>query len=169
MIKSPRRYTLPLLILLLFITGCAPVISRQTQKEVDKTITFVHIKNSPSGHRGTVAILGGRIIKIINQSDITLIEVFQLPLSPAMKPLQDKQKSQGRFLILRQGFIDPAEYMNKLVTVAGPLGEPITRPLDKTPYRYPVIVPREFHLWQVGEERKPLVIPNISGIILGNQ
>ncbi len=165
--KTPQIYALPLLILFLFLTGCSPVISRSTLSEVDKTVKFIQIKTDPAGHRGSVAVLGGRVIKINNQSDISLIEVFQLPLSPSLKPLLDKEKSEGRFLILKNGFLDPAIYMNQLVTVAGPLSEPITRLLNKKPYRYPVIEPREFYLWKVGEDRKPPVTPDMGRIIFG--
>ncbi|MFQ5354085.1 MAG: Slp family lipoprotein [Thermodesulfobacteriota bacterium] len=167
MIKAIRRYA-PVLIIILFLLGCSHVISRSTLKSVDKETDFLDIKYTPYANIGSVAVLGGRIVSINNQSDMTLIEVFQLPLSPTLKPLQDTEKSQGRFLILRYGFLDPSIYMNKLVTVAGPVSEPVTRPLDKKPYRYPVIESREFYIWKAGEERRVLALPEIGRSILGN-
>jgi len=152
-----------LILIILLLAGCATVISEPVLKDVDKTLKFTDIKKDPSAHKGSLALLGGRVIGVSNESNSTLIEVLQFPLSSRMKPRFSKD-SEGRFLIRIKGFIDPLVYKGRLITVVGAIVEPITRPLDKTEYRYPVIESRESYLWNFADERG---LPISFGIGLG--
>jgi len=163
MIKSTYKYLPQLLLIILFTAGCAPVISEPTLNKVDTSLTFAEIKKDPSAHVKAVALLGGRVIKVTNIKDGTLVEVLQSPLRRNMKPLPEK-RSEGRFIIRFKGFIDPLVYMDKLITVAGPLAAPITKPINKTDYTYPVIEAGEHYLWQMGHDNTP---PVSFGIGLG--
>jgi len=160
--KTPRSPIILILIILL-LAGCAPVISPRTLRDVDRDIKFTDIKKDPSRHKGAMTLLGGRVIGVSNQKETTLVEVLQFPLSRKLKPRTNKG-SEGRFLIRFKGFLDPLVYKGKLITVAGPLTEPVTRPLGKAVYTYPVIESRESYLWRFGEDRRP---PVSIGIGLG--
>ncbi|MFQ5479932.1 MAG: Slp family lipoprotein [Thermodesulfobacteriota bacterium] len=161
--KSTKKYLLPLLILFILISGCAPVISRPVLNEVDKRLTFAEIKKDPSAHGKAIALLGGKVIKVTNIKDGTLVEVLQSPLARNLKPLPEK-RSEGRFLIHFKGFIDPLVYMDKLITVAGQLTDPLTRPINRRDYTYPVIKVKEHYLWRMGHDNSP---PVSFGIGLG--
>ncbi len=161
--KPTPGYLLPVFVLFLLITGCAPVISRPVLNEVDRAITFEEIKKDPStAHKGLV-LLGGKVINVTNTKDGTLVEVLQSPLRRNLKPLPEN-KSRGRFLIRFKGFIDPLVYMDKLITVAGVQEAPITRPINKRDYTYPVIEAKEDYLWRMGNDNSP---PVSFGIGLG--
>ncbi len=161
--KKPRHTPIPLILIILLLAGCAPVISKTTQRQVDRSLTFEEILKNPSTHRGAGALLGGQVIGVTNSEKISLVEVLQFPLSRRMKPRPYKD-SKGRFLISVKGFLDPLVYRGKLVTAAGPLGAPVTRDLGKARYTYPLIKSRELHLWRFGaDKRSPVSI----GIGLG--
>jgi len=149
-----KKHNTPILLILiiLLLAGCAPVISGPVLNNLDKNLKFAEIKKDPSAHKGSVALLGGRVIGVNNESNSTLIEVLQFPLSGRMKPRFSKA-SEGRFLIRVKGFIDPLIYKGRLITVVGAIDDPITRPLDKTDYRYPVIESHKSYLWNLADER----------------
>jgi len=158
-----RRSPMLLALIILLLTGCAPVISRSTLKDVNREIAFADIIKNPSAFKGNSVILGGRVILLSNGKDTTLIEVLQFPLSHSMKPLSRKG-SGGRFIISAHGFLDPLVYRGKLITVAGALEAPITKDLGKAEYTYPLIKSRELHLWKYGADRAS---PISIGIGLG--
>jgi len=169
--KTPEKTTpirtapAPILLILaiLIFAGCAPVISNTALKGVDRGLTFAEIIKNPSRHKGAEVLLGGRIIRVSNRENITIAEVLQFSLSRRMRP-RTRKGSKGRFILRVNGFLDPLVYKGRLITIAGTLGAPMTRPLGKTKYTYPVIESREFHLWKFRVERSS---PISIGIGLG--
>lgn len=136
------------LLLLTLLTSCAPIISREVLKTIDQTITFEQILTSPDAYKNKMVILGGTIIKTINLPDETLIEVIEQPLGSRNQPV-NPEASKGRFLIMLKEFKDPAIYSaGRLITVAGELTGYQQRLLGETNYNYPVISPKEYHLWK---------------------
>jgi len=152
-----------LILTILIFAGCAPVISDTALKGVDRNLTFAEIIKTPSQHKGAAVLLGGRVIGVSNRENITLVEVLQFPLSRGMRP-RSRKGSKGRFILRVNGFLDPLVFKGRLITTAGILGEPMTRPLGKAQYTYPVIESREFHIWKFrNESSSPITI----GIGLG--
>lgn len=134
--------------LLAVLIACAPVISPEILKAVDQTIAFEQILKNPDIYKGKVILLGGTIIKTINLSNETLIEVVQQPLSRRNMP-KDPEASKGRFIIVFKEFKDPAIYSpGRLITVAGEVTGSQTRPLGETNYNYPLLTPKEYYLWR---------------------
>ncbi len=155
--KTPRRtfYILSFLACLL-MAGCAPVISRPVQESANKDLSFGQILKAPATYRGEVVLLGGRVIGVENLADTTLVEVLEYPLGRRLRPLADKA-SEGRFLARFKGFVDPLVYRGRLITLAGRLSEPLTRPLGGTTYTYPILDVSEHYLWRSGADKAPAI------------
>jgi|SRR3989338_3076758 len=136
------------LLLLTSLTSCAPIISPGVLKTVDQAITFEQILTNPDAYKNKTVLLGGTIIKTTNLQDKTLIEVVQQPLNRRNMP-KNHEASKGRFIILFKEFKDPAIFsQGRLITVAGEVTGSQQRPLGETNYNYPVIYPKEYHLWK---------------------
>ncbi len=144
------------LLLLLVVAGCAPVISRSVLDSVVPGITFEDIMKAPAAREGAVVLLGGRVVGVENLPDITLVEVLEYPLGRNLKPLTSRA-SGGRFLARYRGFLDPLVYTGRLITVAGTLREPVTRPLGKMAYVYPVLDVMEIYRWRMDREAVPAI------------
>ena len=138
-----------LLLLALFLTcGCAPVISHETLKSVDREIRLSDLVKDPEKYSGRKVVLGGTIVGIENREDKTEIEVLDQPLNRQLKPT-DPEKSEWRFLAVFEGFKDPALYSrNRRITVAGVFKGVVKRKLGKMDYDYPVVEPEEHYLWR---------------------
>jgi outer membrane lipoprotein len=141
--------SLILLFFLVFLSGCAHVISQDLRDRADPALTFREVSNNPDFFRGKYVVWGGEIIQAINQKDgTTLIEVFQRPLGWRGEP-KETTASEGRFLVSFEKYLDPYIFRRgREITVAGEiLGEKM-RPLGEMDYRYPLILGREIYLWE---------------------
>ncbi len=135
----------------LFIAGCTSVISKPVLDSVDRTITFPELKDHPEHFLGKTVLVGGQIVTTTVKRGETWIEVVQKPLNWESQP-RDTDLSEGRFLILFKGALDPAIYVTgRKIAVAGEVQGNKVLPLSEMEYSYPVILPRECHVWQPAE------------------
>ena len=132
----------------LLVTGCAHVISEQLRLQVPPELTFKEVSRGPAKYQGKIVLWGGVIIKSTNSKEGTLIEVLEKPLGFRGQP-KDVDVSEGRFLILHPKYLDTAIYaQDRQITVAGKVIGERTLPLGEIEYSYPVIAPKEMHLWE---------------------
>lgn len=103
-----------------------------------------------------LVIWGGTIISVRPQEDSTQLEVLAYPLDRSEQPRTDRS-SQGRFLIMADGYLEPADYSEgRQVTVRGRLLESRTATIGEAEYRYAVVSANNVHLWprQVTTQRQ---------------
>ena len=131
-----------------FLTACAPAISKESLRRVDQEVTFQALLKDPERYQGKVVLVGGRIMTTSVREGESWVEVLQHPLDSQQKP-QDTDVSYGRFLVRFEGFLDPAIYSGgKKITVVGEVQGKKVLPLNQMEYSYPVLLPREHHLWK---------------------
>jgi outer membrane lipoprotein len=151
---------LAVILALLFLAGCASVISREALKEVDQSIGFEQLLKNPEAHQGKTFLLGGDIINTENHPEKTLLVVLQRPLGFRRKPASG-DVSMGRFIVIVQGFLDPAIYRaGRKMTVVGLAAGKETRSLGEIKYHYPLIERKELYIWP--PESQEGVWPRIS-------
>ncbi|MEW6674706.1 MAG: Slp family lipoprotein [Nitrospirota bacterium] len=142
-----------LFLVLFFLPSCAHVISEGLREEAVKEIPFSEIVKNPDAHKGKTVIVGGEIINSRNLKEGTEIEVLQKPLDSQGRP-KEVDISEGRFLIFNIGYLDTAIYSRgRKITVAGTIKGKKTLHLGEIEYTYPVIEPKELHLWGKSVER----------------
>ncbi|NVM26509.1 MAG: Slp family lipoprotein, partial [Desulfobacterales bacterium] len=137
---------------LVFVSGCAHVISKDILQEVNREIRFAQLREAPQDYQGKVVLLGGVIVKTVNKKEGTLLEIYQTELDREGRPI-DIDVSLGRFLALYEGHLDSEIYRRgRKVTIVGVVqGKEVVR-LAEIDYRYPYLVVKEIHLW---EEEQP--------------
>lgn len=142
------RYGWALMIFLLFLSGCAHVISKDLRTKSDPSLTLAQVRQNPEMFKGKMVLWGGEIIETTNLKDAsTQIEIFQMPLGWRGEP-KTRFSSEGRFLVLTDQSLDPYLYRKgRKVTVAGEILGEKTKLLGEMEYRYPLISGRQIHLW----------------------
>ncbi|GAB4416464.1 MAG: hypothetical protein OHK0032_12510 [Thermodesulfovibrionales bacterium] len=136
-----------LILILTSLLGCAHVISQELRERADKELSLTALSKDPERYAGRFVILGGIIASTINAEDGTYIEVVQKPLDFRGRPM-DTDVSEGRFMILYEGYLDKAIYcQGKEVTVAGRVKGKVVRQLGEIQYPYPLIKSSELHLF----------------------
>ena len=137
--------------LLLGVMGCAAaerVIPESLEAQVDRTVTFGQLRESPDSYRGRWVVLGGEVLKAKRLKDGTQLEVLQLPLAE-WQPGAPRNESQGRFLAIQKEFLDPATVgSDTRVTIVGEVLGATTQPLDETDYRYPTVEVKYLKIWE---------------------
>ena len=133
---------------LLILSGCAPVISKNLREQADPSLIFGEVIRNPEAFKGRTVIWGGEIIETTNEENgDTVLEIFQRPLGMREEP-QETVASEGRFLVRVEKYLDPYVYRRgRKITAGGEiLGEEV-RPIGKMDYRYPLVLGKEIYLW----------------------
>jgi len=136
--------------ILLLLLGCAStgVIPPSLYQQVDRSLTFAQLKDSPDSYRGRLILAGGEVLdaKLLKQG--TRLVVLQLPLLDSQEPGLDRTASQGRFLAIQKEFLDPATLPEGTrVTIVGEVTGATTLPLDETDYAYPTLEIKHLKVW----------------------
>ena len=134
------------LFLMILFSGCTP-ISRELRAQADRTLSFQQVFQNPETFRGKIVIWGGEIIETTNQKDgTTLIVILQRPLDWMQEP--KIQRSEGRFIILVEGYVDPYVFKRgRRITVAGEIVESKVMRLGELEYPYPLLQSKQLYLW----------------------
>ena len=143
---------------LITTAGCAStrVIPEALESQVEKTVTFEQILESPDSHRGKVVLLGGEVLKAKAMKGGTQLEVLQLPLDDDQGPDLDRMHSKGRFLALHKEFLDPATIVDGTrVTIVGEVTGAVVEKMDEADYRFPTLEVRHLHQWDRRREDHP--------------
>ena len=141
--------------MLLMLIACAGGISQQARSQVTYTGAFSDVLSNPTGFEGQTVIWGGKVIEIQNQGGFTEIVALQLELDSKYRPT-DSDKSQGRFLIRSDQFLDPVIYPpGTLITVVGRLQGVEKRLIGEMEYQYPVIDVVEIQKYDPQQKSKP--------------
>jgi outer membrane lipoprotein len=140
---------------LMILSGCAHIISEESRKLVDPTITFGKLRENPDSYLAKQVMLGGIIAATRNSGEGGQIEVVQFDLDKVGAPM-DNQGTGGRFLATSPLFLDPLVYRTgRLMTMVGEVKGKTTRPLEGVEYTYPTIAIREIHVLPSYEPEQP--------------
>lgn len=133
----------------LLVAGCAPVISREALRDVDRSLTVEMVRSRTDAYAGRKVAWGGIIIASENHEKTTEVEVLETSLSKTLYPYDADADTKGRFIIEADGYLDTAIFRpGKKITVAGSVKTVVTRKIGKMDYAYPVITPIEIKLFE---------------------
>lgn len=134
------------------LVSCAGTAVFDTS-QVDQSLTPNSVIAEPELSRDRIALWGGTILDTQNLQHSTQIEVLAYPLNSSHRPLLEKPPL-GRFIILQQGFLEPASYaQGRLLTVLGSVEENQSGSVGESRYIYPVIYAQQLQLWSLQKNR----------------
>ena len=144
-----------LAILIAVVTGSCSVIPQHIREESLPPMDFKILLENPNKYKGDSVILGGYILETDNLTDQTIIKVLQAPIGSRDEP-KSRDYSQGRFIILQKGFLDPEIYSkDRKITVAGTVVGSVIEKIDEFSHPYLKIQSREIYLWPKDQEYPP--------------
>ncbi len=115
-------------------------VPSELERQVDHSVKFADLRAAPTQFIGRVITVGGIVIASKRTTERTEIEILQLPGKSAGPSTTDRLQSEGRFLAIREEFLDPASVpAGTPVTIIGVVKGAATRPLDESEYNYPVL------------------------------
>jgi outer membrane lipoprotein len=142
----------------LWLAGCAtkPPFPDEVVQSAS-TVPPPHVLSEGGGPLPAGPLIwGGVIISTQNLKQDTELTVLSFPLDDDLRP-KSEEPTLGRFLIVRQGFLDPVIYAaGRVVTVVGKVDRIETRKIDNVDYRYPVIEAQSLYLWPPKDKSIPV-------------
>lgn len=151
-----RALVLALLVLASLLAGCAShPISESLRQAAQGQPAFTALASDPAAYVGRTVVLSGVVLGAFPRPDGgTVLEVLQVPADEVGRP-ENADRSQGRFLVVRDERLDPAVYApGRRVAVGGEVTRTETREIPGGGrLTYPVVEARELHLFPVRERR----------------
>ncbi|MAD45878.1 MAG: hypothetical protein CMI02_06965 [Oceanospirillaceae bacterium] len=143
-----RFWILTLSGLFLLLTGCASLPDDVAVEQPDNLPAYSDVKTDPGQYQGREAVFGGNIVRVINQADVTTVEVLQLPLYSSGRPQPDTSRSLGRFRVTFDTFLDPEIFTKgRQLTVRGVISGVTRATIGEHPYDFPQIEGNGLYLW----------------------
>lgn len=129
------------------LLGCAAIPAAVEAPPDDDAPGLAAAARDADTHRGKRIRWGGTIAGVENRTDQTLVEVVFRPLDRDSRP-RTTDTSDGRFLAVIPGFVDPAIYeQGRDITVSGHLDGATRRQVGDYRYNYPRVQVEGHHLW----------------------
>ncbi|MDH4152366.1 MAG: Slp family lipoprotein [Nitrospira sp.] len=118
------------------------------EQEIDATVTFADLKRAPGEYIGRTVMVGGTVIRATRLESGTEVEILQLPTEKDGPLADDRLRSEGRFIAVREQFLDPASLpQGTPITVIGTVKGETTRALDESEYTYPILEVKHIIDW----------------------
>ena len=119
------------------------------EQEIDTAVSFADLKRAPSEYIGRTVMIGGNVIKAKRTEAGTEVEILQLPTEKEGTLTEERLRSEGRFLAVREAFLDPASLpQGTPITIIGIVKGETTRPLDESDYTYPILEVKHIIDWK---------------------
>ena len=130
------------------LAGCASVPTELETADEDALVAYKQAKAQQDKVVGQPARWGGVIADVRNREDNTVFEVVSFPLQRWGRP-EVSDDSDGRFLAVIDGFIDPEVYKKgRAISFVGTIGETQQGKIDEYTYIYPVLEADNHYLWK---------------------
>jgi outer membrane lipoprotein len=130
-------------------------IPLELENQIDRNVRFADLQQAPSEYVGRTVMFGGTVIKGKRTKEGTELEVLQRPTGEEGRLTEDRLRSEGRFLAVRETFLDPASLPEGTpITVIGTVKGVATRQLDESDYVYPILEVKHIIDWKTLAARK---------------
>ncbi|WP_038904273.1 MULTISPECIES: Slp family lipoprotein [Dickeya] len=144
-----------LLLSLSVLSGCVTVPDEIRGTSATPQMDLIRVMNAPNLYVGQESRFGGRVADIRNEANRTRLEIVTLPLDNAGRPRLD-EPSEGRLVAYVNGFLEPVEFKNQLITVVGPITGSEQGKIGERPYTFVVVKVEGYKRWRVVQQ---MVLP----------
>ncbi|OSN05157.1 hypothetical protein AU510_10080 [Lonsdalea britannica] len=136
------------------LSACVTVPESLQGTSATPQMDLVRVMSAPAVYVGQEARLGGKVVAVSNEANRTRLEISSMPLDEGAKPILGAP-SEGRFVAYVNGFLEPTDYTNQLVTVVGPITGSESGKIGNRPYRFVVVQADRYKRWRVVQQLAP--------------
>ncbi|HGG60215.1 MAG TPA: Slp family lipoprotein [Gammaproteobacteria bacterium] len=131
----------------LLLGGCASNLPKPIADKPAHTVPLKQARQDIEANKGVEVRWGGTVASVRNFPQRSEVEVVSRPLYANGRP-KDSDQSDGRFIAVVRGFIDPDVYQKgRQVTVHGVIDGAQSGKIDAHDYRYPRVDADTLYLW----------------------
>ncbi|KAB7896488.1 Slp family lipoprotein [Rouxiella sp. S1S-2] len=155
MFASKKSVALAVGLSVLLLSGCVTVPDSIRGTTETPQMNLVAVQGAPQIYVGQEARFGGRVVSVANDKNRTRLEIAAVPLDSSAAPVLG-EPSIGRIVAYYNGFLDPVDFRNQLVTVVGPITGAENGTIGNAPYRFVTLNVNGYKRWR---EVKEVVMP----------
>lgn len=133
------------------LSGCVSVPDAIKGSSPTPQQDLVRVMASPQLYVGQEARFGGKVINVLNEQGKTRLEIATMPLDDGARPILG-EASRGRIYADVNGFLDPVDFRNQLVTVVGPITGTTQGKVGQTAYTFMVMQASGYKRWRVTQQ-----------------
>jgi len=131
------------------------------EKQVDTSVSFADLRTNADNYVGRIVAVGGIVLGAKRTKERTEIEILQLPSNGSKISTTERFRSEGRFLAIREEFLDPAAVpAGTPVTVIGAVAGSTKRLLDESEYIYPILEIKHLIDWNSVPSQESVTRPS---------
>ncbi len=135
------------------LSACAPAPLYKVAPDTP-AISPAQVANTPEQYQGRTVVWAGTVVQVTNYDDHSEIEVLSYPLDSSQRPVIGRNNSQGRFIAVLPGFVEPLNFPpGAPITVLGTLDGTHTGKVGEAPYVFARVKVRQHHVWTASEMR----------------
>ncbi|CAK9884872.1 MAG: Outer membrane protein slp [Candidatus Erwinia impunctatus] len=136
-----------LFVALLMLAGCVTIPASIHGSSATPQQDLVSVMNAPERYTGQEARFGGKVVKVINRTGTTRLEIAAMRLDSAARPLPGTP-ALGRIYADVNVFLDPVDFENQMVTVVGPVTGVEKGQVGQAQYQFVTIKVNGFQRWR---------------------
>jgi outer membrane lipoprotein len=148
---SKKSVALAVGLSVLLLSGCVTVPTAIRGTTATPQMNLVAVQGAPQIYVGQEARFGGRVVSVTNEGSRTRLEIAAMPLDSSASPILG-EPSIGRLAAYNNGFLDPVDFKNQLITVVGPITGAENGSIGQTPYRFVTVSVNSFKRWREVQE-----------------
>lgn len=140
-----------LLFVSLLLSGCVTVPDSVKGTPAKPQQDLARVLTAPQLYTGQESRFGGKVIRVDNRKDKTRLEIAAMPLDEGARPILGSP-SMGRIYADVNGFIDPTDFSDRMVTVVGPIGGVEKGKIGEAQYNFLVVNVTGYQRWHLGQQ-----------------
>lgn len=140
-----------LLFVSLLLSGCVTVPDSVKGTSAKPQQDLARVLTAPQLYTGQESRFGGKVIRVDNRKDKTRLEIAAMPLDEGARPILGSP-SMGRIYADVNGFIDPTDFSDRMVTVVGPIGGVEKGKIGEAQYNFLVVNVTGYQRWHLGQQ-----------------
>ncbi|MBP2166947.1 outer membrane lipoprotein [Erwinia toletana] len=149
-----KRFISPASLLLLatvFLSGCVSIPDSVKGTSPVPQQDLLRVMNAPQLYVGQESRFGGKVVKVTNLTGRTRLEIATQPLDSSARPILGAA-SVGRIYADINGFIDPVDMNNQMVTVIGPIKGTEKGEIGQAAYNFVVVNVTGYQRWHLTQQ-----------------
>ncbi|ROR14807.1 Slp family lipoprotein [Erwinia sp. JUb26] len=135
-----------LLLTSLLLSGCVTVPDSVKGTSAMPQQDLVRVLNAPQLYVGQESRFGGKVVSVSNKNGMTRLEIAAMRLDDTARPILGSA-TIGRVYADINGFVDPINFNDQMVTVVGPIAGVEKGKIGDANYNYVVVRVTGYQRW----------------------
>ena len=140
-----------LLLASMLLTGCVSVPDSVKGSSPAPQQDLVRVLNAPQIYVGQESRFGGKVVKVTNKNGTTRLEIAAMRLDETARPVLGSP-SIGRIYADINGFVDPVDFNNQMVTVVGTIKGTEKGEVGQAAYQFVTIGVTGYQRWHLTQQ-----------------